>query len=957
MSRNLNINIFNELNESFNDSFKTKKQVFMESDKITTREINEGEHTREEIKGLLDSGAIDDYDYYTSLSDEEKEKLVDYWFEHYDDDLKEAAPINSDLKKGKEERLASLKTQLEQEGNQLADDEKAAIEEEIAKLEAEVYSVNEAETNLTEENKEIKVSKAALQKFENSLKQIKPYSNSYISAVYDLLVLNFGRDAYVYKFRKDSEIDKAIKELQAVNKIPGVYYDESKHFNSKSVYVSKDFGDYVINYFKGNSKELSESEEIENKLYTYSKEDIRTNLFNTYELEGKDAFDLDKDEYNEAVDIALKNIDYIESEQPIKVINQYGGNDYYGFPGGKVYTYLTDGRKFVSEEEGLSIWDAVELTVSNQINESEEAEDLNKENKQILTEDSNDIISRLQQGEELYFRDSSGQAIRCHYADVYPEPEEYDEGYITGWERGKDEEYDKEQDEKYEKAKKASEEGNVWDLVYVEDDLEPNGDIYGYAYGEEELESWLKDLREVKIIKRLEEAYSEKIGGDPKDFIGDLISVKAKLEELNLDGFSTHLAQQVVMEFIETVESQIGMTVEKYDLKESEESDNTLTIDEKVARLKLMDQAARSINDSNVVNYWLTYGIPDEETDDGFLDDAEVYDRLEKEFITVMKKAVKDGLYQCPSEAFELAKEYVPELKNINESEKLNESTFEIDYAPDGEDLSDENTIIDSVNKWLDPIADTVEVSVIEVKGPSGWPVVRLSGNKEEIADFLYSNYNSGEDSIDDILNLYMIKESKEPKKDKKICEAEVSNLQEVKSQGNVYMLKDDKNYIIGENYNPNEGLIENAEIYESKEEADKDYLNRCDVKRDGEKVTESEEILDSLKSRFKKFLDNNVKAKEYNFEAYLDDLTTQYGNTGNTEYELSSSESKSGNPEIFNYDLKDLQNELGYGITESEEVGPRKLTREEYKKEFGEADIDVINAGREPEERVEIVD
>ena len=112
-----------------------------------------------------------------------------------------------------------------------------------------------------EESKKIKVSKAALQRFENSLRQIKPYSRSYVDAVYDLLIYNFGRDAYVYKFRKDSEMDRAIKELQKIEKIPGVYYDEGKGLNSKSIYVSKDFGDYVINYFKNNSKKVTENKE------------------------------------------------------------------------------------------------------------------------------------------------------------------------------------------------------------------------------------------------------------------------------------------------------------------------------------------------------------------------------------------------------------------------------------------------------------------------------------------------------------------------------------------------------------------------------------------------------------------------------------------------------------------------------------------------------------------------
>lgn len=108
-----------------------------------------------------------------------------------------------------------------------------------------------------EESKKIKVSKAALQRFENSLRQIKPYSSSYVDAVYDLLKFNFGKDAYVYRCRKDSEMDRAIKELQKIEKIPGVYYDESKGLVSKLIYVSKDFGDYVINYFKNNSNKVA----------------------------------------------------------------------------------------------------------------------------------------------------------------------------------------------------------------------------------------------------------------------------------------------------------------------------------------------------------------------------------------------------------------------------------------------------------------------------------------------------------------------------------------------------------------------------------------------------------------------------------------------------------------------------------------------------------------------------
>ena len=76
--------------------------------------------------------------------------------------------------------------------------------------------------------------------------------------------------------------------------------------------------------------------------------------------------------------------------------------------------------------------------------------------------------------------------------------------------------------------------------------------------------------------------------------------------------------------------------------------------------------------------------------------------------------------------------------------------------------------------------------------------------------------------------NIEFIEEAeKEPTK---IEEAEVSNLKTIKSQGNIFMLEDDNQYIVGENYNEPENIIENAEIYSTKEEADKDYFNRCGI-------------------------------------------------------------------------------------------------------------------------------
>ena len=63
--------------------------------------------------------------------------------------------------------------------------------------------------------------------------------------------------------------------------------------------------------------------------------------------------------------------------------------------------------------------------------------------------------------------------------------------------------------------------------------------------------------KEFTVKNKLKEEYSEKFGGDPKDFIGDLISVKHQLSKLNLDGFGSHLARQMVEDFIDTCDRQI----------------------------------------------------------------------------------------------------------------------------------------------------------------------------------------------------------------------------------------------------------------------------------------------------------------------------------------------------------------------------------------------------------------
>ena len=63
--------------------------------------------------------------------------------------------------------------------------------------------------------------------------------------------------------------------------------------------------------------------------------------------------------------------------------------------------------------------------------------------------------------------------------------------------------------------------------------------------------------------------------------------------------------------------------------------------------------------------------------------------------------------------------------------------------------------------------------------------------------------------------------------------EAKVKGLTMLKNQGNVYMFEakgQDFTHIVGENYNKAEQILENAKTYNNKEDADKDYMERCGI-------------------------------------------------------------------------------------------------------------------------------
>lgn len=143
---------------------------------------------------------------------------------------------------------------------------------------------------------------------------------------------------------------------------------------------------------------------------------------------------------------------------------------------------------------------------------SQELDNINAELdalSQAPLDESVDLDSVIN-GEDVLYRNNDGVILKIQKSSDAPSPEEYDEGYITGWNRGEDEEYDKEQDRKYEAAKKAYEDGEVFEVLEISNDLEVLG-VYGYLYGIDELKDFVQaaNLKEVKTKMVIDESESD----------------------------------------------------------------------------------------------------------------------------------------------------------------------------------------------------------------------------------------------------------------------------------------------------------------------------------------------------------------------------------------------------------------------------------------------------------------
>ena len=483
-----------------------------------------------------------------------------------------------------------------------------------------------------------------------------------------------------------------------------------------------------------------------------------------------------------------------------------------------------------------------------QINESEEAK-----GKEVLNELGTDsTIDKLIAGDELYFRNNDGLALMVRYADTYDQPEDYDEGYTQGWERGADEEFDKVQDENFAKAKQAAEEGNVWEVLEIDETtLQPNGSVYGYLYGQEELAKFLKEVREVRVVKRLEESKKvcEKCGKEVCECDKSINEAATDLpteqsDEDRLASLKVQLAKdgdQLADDEKESIEKEIAdLEAKLFPIDETDESKGKIkkSFEESVTQKDLpsndkLSEEAKTEKEHRIMDgNKVIKKFKDNEFEKGYNEMRDIGKKLKADgkednliYKTVTIKNINETgewddndedmqmwLEDLRDQAKELAAEVKGEVKSVTGFDAY-QGPRAIVHTPKHGDIE----------MWYD-LEDDRGLTFNCKVAHAGW----INGGINQLAEIL------NQDTIDDNEIISESEDTKPHKKadrqDDKLHEAQVKGLRTVKSQGNIYMLEDDNQYIVGENYNEPENIIENAEIYSTKEEADKDYFNRCGI-------------------------------------------------------------------------------------------------------------------------------
>lgn len=551
--------------------------------------------------------------------------------------------------------------------------------------------------------------------------------------------------------------------------------------NKLSFNLAKELNESETRNFKIKKKVFMESNGVREEIlteeentfkYSFTPDEIKKILLDNYhDGEGFES-EADLEQY---LDEELNNIKRIESESDISMISQPGNDSFPGFKYGKVRTVLKDGKTFISEENGLSLMSAVELSVSK-LEESNLTEE----------QDTHSILSKV-------------------FAQ-YPDIDDEDEKYLNG-------------------------------LPYDELVIELKNRGWDDLLEAASMNSKSKEDRLASLKMQLEKDGAQLADDEKKAIEEEIAQLESELEECD----------KPLKEDEEVDQSTMLNTIYNYyrdymsDLAFIEDFVNC--IDDYEGFVKFAESATQDD------------GIGNSAPDDILSEVLDAYDDISMFF--------DDSLSFLD---YNKVKEWYDSLE-MNES-ALNERYVE-KFGGDSEDFVNDVNVIKSALEAIDTdsfgaklsqqmVWDWIETCDYQIergnrltKGEfnesalneaDGW-IAFYNGNKVEITkDEAHDLWSAKQVAIKKLnvpkskVSLVAVEPAYNESEKKPIVEAaetEVKDLQVIKEQGNVYMLEDKSEgtrYIVGENYNLSEGEIENAEIYESKEEADKDYLNRCEI-------------------------------------------------------------------------------------------------------------------------------
>ena len=491
--------------------------------------------------------------------------------------------------------------------------------------------------------------------------------------------------------------------------------------------------------------------------------------------------------------------------------------------------------------------------------------------KEALDSSIDSIVDDVLLGNEVYVRldekdyssEEGSNIYKIEYSYSIERPEDYDNGYNSGWDRGQDEEFDKKQDERFEKATKAYEEGEVFEFncVKIEDGkIQYTGFCLLKCFGIEELRHNLEYYKAKRIGVKTISSFEDLTEGVNK--FTESANDRYQVREFDGPGAKFGVYDTKQKKFIQKGSKKVMIagcdelnkrannkhkvkeSVEEHDLSKDLFGDAAANrMSQKEKKLKRDLQYVRDIMSGKTV-------IDDKYHEELSLDIAKAWLRDDFIYVNELSSYSSDEVNKRLADAY-------PDIFGVNESARY---ATNIDWETDGDDEVKkelpkkveipQDVTEDTVADWLsdkygwlvnsvsitENANDTVDkkpnyvIFYLNGKELGGHDLKNeFEGERESAKElFAYENKVKPEDIEERLEYRESMNESVKSKKSAKKQPKE--NKRVIMQQGNVTCFKENDNtYYVFENENDNE--VE----HDSEESAMHDFLERVGIDANAE--------------------------------------------------------------------------------------------------------------------------